>query len=215
MKLARTLLSFLLVATCTLILPSAHATDQYEANWRLSNSGIPEPFFTMWPSRMAGGGAFSGVFPACTSSDPSDCIKSVEYQDSQSNWISGKLESYFPVDEDYETLPGKTNYKFTDNAYSTNPVKDSILPKSARSSIWTFPGIEHSGGSKFLVSVTVFRGGNDVAIANSTAQSQLSIVPFSDSIQSITKEELNGVMPFLALLQAPDLETICYLDAIS
>ena len=215
MKLARTLLSFLIVATYTFILPSAHAIDQYEANWRLSNSGIPEPNFTIWPSRMAGGGAFRGVFPICTSLDPTDCIKSIEYQDSQSNWVRGKLEYYFPVDEDYETIPGKTNYKFTDDGYSTNSVKDSILPKSARSSIWTFPGIEHSGGSKFLVTVTVFRGGNDRAITNSSAQTQLSIVPISDSIQSITKEELDGVMPFLAFLNGPDLQTICYLDATS
>ena len=214
MKLARTLLSFLLVVTCTFISPLAHAVEQYETIWRLSNSGIPEPYFTLWPSRMSGGQAFRGVFPACTPQDPTDCIKSIEYQDSQSNWIKGKLESYFPVEEDFETLPGKTNYKFTDNSYSTNPAKDSILPKSARSSIWTFPGIEHSGGSKFLVTFTIFRSGNDKQLLTSSAPSDISIVPISDSIQSVTKTELNGVMPYLALLEEPNSKTRCYLDSV-
>ena len=212
MKLVRSLLSFLLAATCTCILPSANAAEQYIATWNLSNSGIPEPYFSLWPSRMAGGQAFRGVFPACTTADTTDCIKSIEYQDSQSNWIKGQLDSYFPVEEDNESIPGKNAYKLTESIYSENPVKDSILPKSARSSIWTFPGIEHSGGSKFLVTFTIFRGGNDKQLLPSTAPTEISIVPISDSIQSISKAELDERMPYLSLIGEPNSKTRCYYD---
>ena len=212
MKLVRSLLSFLLAATCTCILPSANAAEQYIATWNLSNSGIPEPYFSLWPSRMAGGQAFRGVFPACTTADTTDCIKSIEYQDSQSNWIKGQLDSYFPVEEDNESIPGKNAYKLTESIYSENPVKDSILPKSARSSIWTFPGIEHSGGSKFLVTFTIFRGGNDKQLLPSTAPTEISIVPISDSIQFISKAELDERMPYLSLIGEPNSKTRCYYD---
>ena len=94
----------------------ANNVDQYSSSWKVSNSDFPEPSFTLWPTRMSGGQAFRGVFPACTSTETRDCIKSVGYQDAQSRWIEGKLESYFPVDEDFETLPGKTSFKITENS---------------------------------------------------------------------------------------------------
>ena len=197
------------------VTPIAQAANMYEANWTISNSALPYPEFTLWPSRMSGGQAFRGVFPVCNQTNSADCIRSVEYQDSQSRWVEGKLVSYFPVDEDYETLPGKTNFKITDSSYSINPVQDSILPKSARSSIWTFPGIEHSGGSKFLVTVTIFRSGNDKELLYSTAPTEVAIVPISDSTQAITKTELDGVMPYLALLDQRNPKTRCYFDAVA
>lgn len=203
------------VSLMAAVTPIAQAANMYEANWTISNSDLPYPEFTLWPSRMSGGQAFRGVFPVCNLTNSADCIRSVEYQDSQSRWVEGKLVSYFPVDEDYETLPGKTNFKITDSSYSINPVQDSILPKSARSSIWTFPGIEHSGGSKFLVTVTIFRSGNDKELLYSTAPTEVAIVPISDSTQAITKTELDGVMPYLALLGQPNPKTRCYFDSVA
>ncbi|MCX6447773.1 MAG: hypothetical protein NTV18_01310 [Actinobacteria bacterium] len=215
MKSTLKLISLLIVSLLTVGMPSLQAANQYEAKWRVSNSDIPEPYFTLWPSRIPSGQAFRGVFPACTPTDATDCIKSVAYQDAQSRWIEGKVVSYFPVDEDYETLPGKVNYKFTDSVYSLNPAKDSILPKSARSSIWTFPGIEHSGGTKFLLTFTIFRGGNDRELLYSTAPTEIAIVPMSDSTQDITKAELDGVIPYLALLSEPNSKTRCYFDSVA
>ncbi len=205
----------MIVATLFTGIPSLHAANNYSATWRLANSGIPEPAFTLWPSRMSGGQAFRGVFPSCTQLDDTDCIKSVAYQDSQSRWIEGNMVSYFPVEEDYETYPGKTAYKITNSTYSENPVKTSVLPKSARSGIWTFPGIEHSGGSKFLITFTIFRGGNDKQLLYSTAPTEISIVPISDSVQSITKSELDERMPYLALLGEPNSKTRCYYDPVA
>lgn len=199
------------VSLCIGILP-ANAVEQYSSIWRVANSDFPEPSFTLWPSRSSGGQAFRGVFPSCTPTDTTDCIKSVGYQDAQSRWIEGKLVSYFPVDEDYETVAGKTSFKFTEDSYSVNPIKDSILPKSARSSIWSFPGVEHSGGAKFLVTFTIFRSGNDKELKYSTAPTDISIVPISDSKQSISKAELDERMPYLALLSDPDPKTRCYYD---
>ena len=190
----------------------ANNVDQYSSSWKVSNSDFPEPSFTLWPTRMSGGQAFRGVFPACTSTETRDCIKSVGYQDAQSRWIEGKLESCFPVDEDFETLPGKTSFKITENSYSVNPTIDSVLPKSARSSIWTFPGIEHSGGEKFLVTFTIFRSGNDKELKYSTAPTDISIVPISDSKRTISKAELDERMPYLALVGEPDSRTRCYYD---
>ena len=215
MRLLRAIVSILIFVSMYIGISPVQAANEYIATWSLSNSGIPESDFSLWPSRMAGGQAFRGVLPACTAADPTDCIKSVEYQDLQSNWIKGQLESYFPVEEDNETIPGKNAFKFTESIYSENPVKDSILPKSARSSLWTFPGIEHSGGSKFLLTFTIFRSGNDKQLLPSTAPTKISIVPISDSIQSISKAELDERMPYLSLISEPNSKTRCYYDAVA
>ena len=196
------------------VLPS-QAANNYSVTWNVDNTNIPQPAFTIWPSRFSGGQALIGVFPMCTQLDNTDCLKSVAYQDSQSRWIEGKMESYFPVEEDYETYPGKTVFNLTDRAYSENPIKTSVLPKSARSSIWTFPGMEHSGGSKFLVTFKILRGGNDERLLLSTAATEIAIVPISDSTQSITKSEIEERMPYLALTGEPNTKSRCFYDPVA
>jgi len=181
----------LVLSNLTLGVSPSQAANNYSVSWSVGNSTTAWPTFTRWPTGLSERQTVVGVFPKCTQLDSTDCIKSVAYQDSQSRWIEGKMESYFPVEIDRKTYPGKVVYKFTDTAYSENPIKTSALPKSARSSIWTFPGMEHSGGSKFLVTFTISRGGNEERLLSPTGTTQIAIVPISDSTQQITKSELD------------------------
>ena len=212
MKNSRGLAFSLLVIIFTSVAPKVQAIEQYEASWRISNSEFPETSFTLWPTNMAGGQAFRTVYPICTVENTTDCIKSVEYQNDQNIWIAGRLLTYLPVDEDYETVPGKLAFKITEKVYSENPVKNSILPKSARSSVWSFPGITHSGGSEFLLTFQTFRSGTDTQLIPATSPTEISIVPISSFIQSVSKSEIDSLMPYSALISEAGPNSKCYYD---
>jgi hypothetical protein len=96
------------------------------------------------------------VFPPCTTSIKTDCIKSVEYQDLKGKWIKGKFSQPLPYKFN---VVDKGDYSEQVIEESTNPVSfkenpSRNIPALSRSGYWTFPGLKQSGGDKFLVDFT-------------------------------------------------------------
>ena len=118
--------------------------------------------FSRAPGNFPGQYAITHVYPVCNGANDFDCIKNVEFINKDGKSISGNFLEYIPVaPKGY----GAGWYKGTSWVesgppyfYPTNEeliVKGNAkkkIPDGSRSSIWSFPGLSHSGGNKYLVS---------------------------------------------------------------
>jgi hypothetical protein len=119
--------------------------------------------FSRPPGDSPGAYPMNHVYPVCAGSNDFDCIIDVEFINKDGKRVSGNFIEYIPVAPKGHgggSYKG-TNWEGTGPPYwyptteeiivKGNPKKK--IPDGSRSSIWSFPGLTHSDGNKYLVSV--------------------------------------------------------------
>ena len=186
------------------------AQGQYEVTWRVPFDQKAQAEFTTWPSLFPGGKAFTGVLPVCSQGIVEDCLKSVEYKNPSGDWLLGKFVSYFPIEQDFVTQPGKVLYPNVGNALPVNPVTPSKMPPLARSSVWQFPSITHSLGNDFLVAFWIFGNGDDATGPEPGPNIRASVQPMRAYSERATPEKIAELSRYAGLADEPNEQTICY-----
>lgn len=189
------------------------SAPSFEIQWDLSTDGPPIPAWSEVPRIVNEKGVsthFVVVMPKCDLQISGDCISNVEIKSSTGEWSAGKLISYLPIIEDYDTYPGKTSYLLSEAIPSERALGSPDLPVLARSSIWRFPGVSHGKGSDFLITASVHNGTTGGKLIPSTAPVTVSVIPISIAKLPVTPAELSERMPYLALIDEPNKKTRCF-----
>jgi hypothetical protein len=153
----------------------------------------PKIVFSRPPGDLPGQYLMNHVYPLCAGEKAYDCIMNVEFINKSGKSVSGKFLEYIPVAP--KGNEGSGSYKGSNWEASAPPyyyptteeiiVKGNSkkkIPDGSRSSIWSFPGLSHSGGDKYLVSVQTYS-----AVTNYDAPSaDNSIADWRDSTTSLT-----------------------------
>jgi hypothetical protein len=116
------------------------------------------------PGRAAGQYGIQVSLPVCEK-DSADCISQVNYIDDSGKTVSGKFDSYLPIvwDGFFAGCEGNScatktpPWKFSPGKVSLKADTERRIPLGSKPSVWTFPGLRHPGGDKYLVSA-VFQG---------------------------------------------------------
>ncbi|MFM8842540.1 MAG: hypothetical protein ACKOFU_07540 [Actinomycetota bacterium] len=116
------------------------------------------------PGRASGQSGIQVSLPLCEK-DSSDCISQVNYIDDSGKTVSGKLDSYLPITwdgffagcEGNICAPKTPPWKYSTGKIALKEDLERRIPLGSKPSIWTFPGLRHPGGNKYLVSA-VFQG---------------------------------------------------------
>ena len=118
--------------------------------------------FSRPPGDSPGAYPMNHVYPVCSGANDFDCIMNVEFINKDGKSISGKFLEYIlaaPLGHGGGSYKG-TTWEGTGPPY-WYPTKEEVIvkgnakkkiPDGSRSSIWSFPGLSHSGGNKYLVS---------------------------------------------------------------
>jgi hypothetical protein len=104
--------------------------------------------------------------PVCDNGSETDCISILKYIDDSGKVVTGKFDSYLPITWDgffagceaegcARTTPP---WKFSKGKVATKADAQRLIPVGSKPSLWTFPGLRHSGGDKYLASF-VIQGG--------------------------------------------------------
>jgi len=146
------------------------------------------------------------VYPVCKGTNDFDCIMKVEYINKDGKSIAGKFLEYIraaPLGHGSVSYKGTTwkesgppyFYPTTEEVIVKGNAKKKI-PDGSRSSIWSFPGLSHSGGNTYLVSAqtnSVVTNWDSPTAANSIADwrdsnTLLTIIPIriDNNISDIT-----------------------------
>ena len=119
--------------------------------------------FSRPPGDLPGQYTMQHVYPVCAGSKDFDCIMNVEFINKDGKRVAGKFIEYIPVAPKGHgggSYKG-TSWEGTGPPY-WYPTKEEVIvkgdakkkiPDGSRSSIWSFPGLSHSSGDKYLVSV--------------------------------------------------------------
>ena len=120
--------------------------------------------FSRPPGDLPGQYPMQHVYPVCAGSNDFDCIMNVEFINKDGKRVSGKFIEYIPVapiGHGGGSYKG-TSWEGTGPPY-WYPTKEEVIvkgnakkkiPDGSRSSIWSFSGLSHSSGDKYLVSVS-------------------------------------------------------------
>lgn len=205
----------LLVALYLTVIPSsAVGAEQYEVQWRFPFDQYVVPEFTTYPSQFGGGNspgvAYTAVLPVCDGDIKVDCLKTVEFQNLKGDWLSGNFQSYLPIEEDSVSNPGNTSYPYIGNKISKNPITPSEMPIAARSSIWQFPGINHTLGQDFLVSFWLFGAGDDKTGPREGPKMRASIQPMFSTSASIDAARDTDFLKYPSWRDSSTPRTLCY-----
>jgi hypothetical protein len=100
--------------------------------------------------------------PVCDNESKTDCISNLIYSDDSGKSVNGKFDSYIPItwDGDYAgceangCAPTTPPWKYSQGKVATNADAERRIPIGSKPGLWTFPGLRHSGGDKYLVSFT-------------------------------------------------------------
>ena len=119
--------------------------------------------FSSPPGKLAGQYTINHVYPICSGEKDFDCIVNVDLISTSGKAVSGKFLEYIPAG--FKGEWASQCYSNTDCGNTKPPyyypLKEEILvqgnskkkiPDGSRSSIWTFPGLSHNSGNKYLVS---------------------------------------------------------------
>lgn len=123
--------------------------------------------FSSLPGNNPGEYVLRHVYPVCSGAKDFDCIVSIDWIDPQGISRPGKFEEYVPVGyrgifcQDPAKLDAKSCdidkktlfYPWSKRILTTGDEK-RLIPNGSRSSIWTFPGLEHQKGNRYLVSTS-------------------------------------------------------------
>jgi len=121
--------------------------------------------FSSPPGNKPGESMLFHVYPVCSGAKDFDCIVSVDWIDPQGISRPGNFEDYLPVgyrgnycqdstrldakncDTDKKTL----YYPWSERILTVGDER-RLIPNGSRSSIWSFPGLRHQKGNRYLVS---------------------------------------------------------------
>lgn len=189
--------AFGVVFTC-IVLTSTAAAAEKKAPIAIPNDQLPITFaghdyftgkivFSRPPGDQPGQYVMDHVYPVCAGDKDFDCIMNVEFINKDGKRVSGKFFEYVPV---APIGHGSGSYKGTSWEASRppywHPTKEEVIvkgnlqrkiPDGSRSSIWTFPGLAHSDGNKYLVSVRT----NSVVTNQDAPNAAGSIADWRDS----------------------------------
>ena len=84
-----------------------------------------------------------------------DCIKSIEATTNGKDWLIGTSDSYIQVRQQVIDSPPSLTAEWASKNIDLNQGELLNNIAGSRSSLWTFPGITHKSGSKFLVSYQI------------------------------------------------------------
>lgn len=189
--------AFGVLFTCIVFASTASAADQ-KAPIAIPKDQIPFTFagrdfftgrivFSRPPGDLPGQYTMDHVYPVCESEKEFDCIMTVEFINKDGRRVSGKFVEYIPAQfrghwgvnyKGVNVEPSQPPYFYPTDAKIT--VKGNVkrkIPDGSRSSIWTFPGLMHSEGNKYLVSVRT----NSVVTNQDAPNASGSIADWRDS----------------------------------
>lgn len=125
------------------------------------------PRIKSWADVLSGGGpnmTYNLILPPCSGSITNDCFTNLQATNSEGKVVDGVLYGLFP-----------------DMATPSFVGDQSVgLPSGWSPSIWSFPGITHTGGDKFLVVPTAFDYG--VPVSQGTKHMQLQVAIYAVSL---------------------------------
>lgn len=107
--------------------------------------------------------SYNAVIPPCSTSITTDCVEKVQAITANGVALDGTSTGLLS-DTDAPTFTGDPKIGF---------------PAGWAPSIWTFPGLSHSGGNQFLVAPFVFLYNNPINATHPTTQLQVNVVPIS------------------------------------
>lgn len=164
--------------TCLIFTNSAFAAGD-KTPIVIPNEKIPFPtvgrdvfpnliLFSQPPGNSPGAYPMNHVYPVCAGENDFDCIMKVEFINKDGKSISGKFIEYIraaPLGHGGGSYKG-TNWEATEPPYFYPTTEEVIvkgnakkkIPDGSRSSIWSFPGLSHSGGNTYLVSAQTNSG---------------------------------------------------------
>jgi hypothetical protein len=116
--------------------------------------------------RQAGQYGLQISLPVCENTSDADCISTLMYSDDSGKVIKGEFDSYLPIIWDgffagcevNGCAPTTPPWKFSKGKVATKADLPRRIPVGSKPSLWTFPGLRHSGGDKYLASF-VIQGG--------------------------------------------------------
>jgi hypothetical protein len=171
-RFTASVVAFGILFTCIVLTSTAAATEE-KAPIAIPKDQLPFTFvgrdfftgkivYSRPPGDLPGQYPMDHVYPVCKGEKDFDCIMNVEFINKDGKKVSGKFVGYIPVGPKGH---GAGSYKETRWEASKPPyfyptedevlVKEDVkrkIPDGSRSSIWTFPGLAHSDGNKYLVS---------------------------------------------------------------
>jgi hypothetical protein len=111
------------------------------------------------PGRASGHSSIQISLPVCEK-DASDCISQVSFIDDTGKTVNGKFDSYLPVIwdgffagcEGNICAPKSPPWKYSAGKVALSEDAERRIPLGSKPSVWTFPGLRHPGGDKYLVS---------------------------------------------------------------
>jgi len=152
--------------SCLVFTSTASAAEK-KAPIVVPSDQVPIPFqpqyffmnniaFSRPPGDLPGQTAMTHVYPVCNGANNFDCIMNVEFINKDGKRVSGKFLEYIPVAPHIGYFDGRQVPPFWYPSTQEMIVKGNAkkkIPDGSRSSIWSFPGLSHSSGDKYLVSV--------------------------------------------------------------
>jgi hypothetical protein len=172
--------------------PIAIPNDQNAFTFQGQDFFMGKIQFSRPPGDLPGQYPMQHVYPVCSGSNDFDCIMNVEFINKEGKRVSGKFLEYVPVaPKGYTGGSYKgTSWEGTGPPY-WYPTKEEVIvkgnakkkiPDGSRSSIWSFPGLSHSSGDKYLVSVTTGTGMTNQEAPNAVG----SVADWRDSSAVLT-----------------------------
>jgi hypothetical protein len=115
------------------------------------------------PSSKSGKYGIQISLPVCENGLETDCISNLNYSDDSGKIIKGIFDSYLPITWDgfyagcdfNDCAPTTPPWKFSEGKVSTKADLQRRIPIGSKPSLWTFPGLRHSGGDKYLASFAI------------------------------------------------------------
>lgn len=152
-----------ILLNCLLVTNIASANEEKLPFIFSGRDGTPNAIlFSQPPGDSPGAYPMNHVYPVCNGANDFDCIMNVEFINKDGKSISGKFLEYIraaPLGHGAGSYKG-TNWKESEPPYWYPTTEEVIvkgntkkkIPDGSRSSIWSFPGLSHSGGNTYIVS---------------------------------------------------------------
>jgi len=119
----------------------------------------PSDSWSSLPGKGSGQNSIQLSLPVCEKELGADCISEVNFIDESGKSMSGKFDSYLPITWDgffagcdaNGCSPTTPPWKFSPGRAVFKADEDRRIPLGSKPSVWTFPGLRHPGGDKYLV----------------------------------------------------------------
>jgi len=112
------------------------------------------------PGQQPGQNGIQISLAVCDDESKADCISNLIYIDDSGKSVNGRFDSYIPIIWDGHfagceingCAPTTPPWKYSKGKVAIKADVGRRIPIGSKPSLWTFPGLRHSGGDKYLVS---------------------------------------------------------------